>query len=59
MGVLREGLLPAIGFLQAVAAVADTWLMVVAEGEVKNIYEPGGETKFLRMGAMSEVNLAL
>lgn len=59
MGVLREGLLPAIGFLQAVAAVADTWLMVVGEGEVKNIYEPGGETKFLRTGAMSEVNLAL
>ena len=58
MGVLRERLLPAFGFLQAVAAVADTWRMVVAAGERNNICEPGGDTNLLRTGAMSGVNLA-
>lgn len=38
VGMRREGLLPAIGFLQTVTAVADMQLVVLAAGE-RNIYE--------------------
>lgn len=58
-GCAQRGPSTATGFLQAVAAVADTWLMVVAVGEGNNICEPGGETNPLRTGAMSGLNLAL